>query len=1004
QRLHIAAKDEPLTIENYTNTIQAAKQENRDRGLNRAAARPGERDVCAPMALQASEASFDPDRADECGPRQAETPDLVSIVILTFNELEYTKRCVESIRKHTPEPHEILFVDNGSTDGTTQWLRKLARENARYRLIENKTNLGFAKGCNQGIEAASGEYVLLLNNDTVVTKDWLSGMLETLKSAPDIGIVGPMTNCISGIQKVKKIGYSAIGGLERYARTFREKNRHRRTEARRLVGFCMLFKRSLVEAIGPLDESFGTGNFEDDDFCARAAMAGHRNVIAGDVFIHHFGSRSFIGNRIDYGSAMTGNRKIYADKWRSREQRAEEGRKIRALVAREQAGDRFQRGDIQGAVDLYFAAIRNCPDDRRAYHDLANCLIQVKRYPDALDVLNATPAGGAGIEGLILEGHCREGLNDLEAAESLAARALSQCGSTAALLNLKGVLAHRRGNAAEAKDCLREAIQKDPSNGEFYTNLGLLTWADGEREAALDLLERGFILTPHVEDIASRYHEAAISLGAIARAEAVFGEARSLYPASRTIAFLRISLLMAQENCLSAMEEIESAMTAFDVDDGFIAAALEVRGRIGPMEIHKKDGGETISLCMIVKNEQPNLVRCLSSVKTAVDEMIVVDTGSTDRTREIASVFGAKVFDTPWNGDFAEARNTALSKATGSWIFVLDGDEAVSTADSLKLRDLVKHAGKRKDAAGWLVTTRTYSTDMNLEGWTANDGTHGSEEAASGWFPSVKVRLFRNDPSIRYEGAVHEMVEPSMKRAGLTWLPCDLVIHHYGYSTGGDGGPSKGESYYRLGKKKIEQTGGDPRSVYELAVQASRLKKFGEAVTLWHRYLSSGCGEDRHLAFLNLGHALIETGRYPEALDASRRALAIDAGLKEAGLNAALCEFYSGRYGEAASRLEDLVARPEHYPPADTLLSAACLLSGENARSAILIEALRKRGINAAPFYQVYGKKLRDAGRTDDAGKIAEVARRIWAETLAGWGIGATKEAIDALMTAADPD
>ncbi len=100
-----------------------------------------------------------------------------------------------------------------------------------------------------------------------------------------------------------------------------------------------------------------------------------------------------------------------------------------------------------------------------------------------------------------------------------------------------------------------------------------------------------------------------------------------------------------------------------------------------------------------------------------------------------------------------------------------------------------------------------------------------------------------------------------MKRAGLAWRSCDVIVHHYGTVTGG-GGPSKGESYYRLGKKKIDQTGGDPRSVYELAVQASRLKKYGEAVALWHRYLASGCGENRHLAFLNLGHALIETGRY----------------------------------------------------------------------------------------------------------------------------------------------
>ena len=251
-------------------------------------------------------------------------------------------------------------------------------------------------------------------------------------------------------------------------------------------------------------------------------------------------------------------------------------------------------------------------------------------------------------------------------------------------------------------------------------------------------------------------------------------------------------------------------MAAFDVDDGFIAAALEVRGKIGPLEIRKKGGGETLSLCMIVKNEQPNLVRCLSSVKAAVDEIIVVDTGSTDRTKEIATVFGAKVFDAPWNDDFAEARNTALSKATGDWIFVLDADEAVSPADCLKLKGLLKHAGKRKDSAGWLVTTRNYSPDMNLEGWTANDGSYGSEEAASGWFPSVKVRLFRNDPRIRYEGAVHEMVEPSMKREGLTWRSCDVIVHHYGTVTGGAADRPKGSPTTSSGKRRSSKRAAIP--------------------------------------------------------------------------------------------------------------------------------------------------------------------------------------------------
>ncbi len=115
-------------------------------------------------------------------PSKKTVSDIVSIVILTFNQLEYTKECVESIRRHTPGTHEIIFVDNGSTDGTVKWLRTLVAKNSNYRLIENSENLGFAKGCNQGIKASSGEHILLLNNDVVVTEGWLSGMIECLKA------------------------------------------------------------------------------------------------------------------------------------------------------------------------------------------------------------------------------------------------------------------------------------------------------------------------------------------------------------------------------------------------------------------------------------------------------------------------------------------------------------------------------------------------------------------------------------------------------------------------------------------------------------------------------------------------------------------------------------------------------------------------------------------------------------------------------------------------------
>ena len=263
-------------------------------------------------------------------------------------------------------------MDNGSTDGTVKWLNKLVREHRHYNLIRNEKNLGFAKGCNQGIEAAKGEYILLLNNDVNVTPNWLSDLQDYLKSSKDIGIVGPMTNNISGPQQVPKVGYSSITDLDEYARSFREKNHYRRIPFRRIVGFCMLFRRELVDRIGLLDESFGTGNFEDDDFCLRAELAGYRNMIAGDVFIHHFGSRSFIGNKIDYRKTMKGNHNHFQEKWNTLDPGSAEGKKYLSLRGRETAKLDYEKGQAKKAVDRLLAVIRLGIEAKVAYYDLAD--------------------------------------------------------------------------------------------------------------------------------------------------------------------------------------------------------------------------------------------------------------------------------------------------------------------------------------------------------------------------------------------------------------------------------------------------------------------------------------------------------------------------------------------------------------------------------------------------------------------------------------------------------
>ncbi len=930
-------------------------------------------------------------------------PGLVSIVILTFNEISYTKQCVESLRKNTPEPHEILFVDNGSKDGTVKWLRGLLKGNPNYRLIENPENLGFARGCNQGIEASKGEYILLLNNDVLVTKNWLSGMLEHLSRAPDIGIVGPMTNHISGAQKAEGVTYGSTAALEAFALEFRERNRHRRVPSRRLVGFCMLFRRSLLDDIGPLDETFGTGNFEDDDFCLRASLAGYRNIIAGDVFIHHYGSRSFIGNRIHYAASLAGNRKIFDEKWRCMQRDEAQGRYCLAMRNIEEGRAQYHLGRLNRAVDLYLEAIRFVPSEPKTYHEMAEMLIQTRNFKEALDVLREIPEEKQDGKTWVLTGFAKEGLNDDAEARDLADRVRHMPLWAAEALNLRGILAYKEGTLEEAASFFRQAMEADPSYGEAYTNLGVVKWKEGPGGEALRLLEKGFILAPHVADVANLYHAAAANLGELERAEAIFREARGLHPLNRTISFLLIDLLIGQEKYTQAMAEIERALTLFDLEDEFLNAALEIRKKLGPMEPPRKKRAQTISLCMIVRNEEANLVRCLSTIKPAVDEIIVVDTGSTDRSRGIAAAFGAKVFEIPWKDDFSEARNVSLAKATGDWILILDADESIAPCDFGRLRRLTSAADRKKRADGFILTTRNYSGAMNTEGWTPNDGSYGNDEAGPGWYPSRKVRLFRNDPRVRFKGVVHELVEDSMISHGMKIHTSDIPVHHHG-SLQVKERCNKGEAYYQLGRKKVDQSEGNARAVYELAVQAARLGKYDESIDLWKRFLDSGSMEDLHLAYMNLGHAYLETGRYGEAAKASRRALEIDAGLKEARLNLAMSEFYQGRAGEAAAILEELIRKIPDYVPARALLAAALVLSGETGRYEATVAPMRSQAVNPAVFFQAYAEKMLSAGRDEDASRLLATARRIWRDLLASRGLEASDDEIERVMALAAED
>ncbi len=240
---------------------------------------------------------------------------LVSIIILAHNQLRDTQQCLASLEKHTPLLHELILVDNGSTDGTGGYFRQYAAKHDHARVILNRSNLGFAAGNNQGLACARGDAVLLLNNDTVATPGWLERMLATLELYPECGLVGPVSNSVSGPQLVASPNYSSLDQLPKFAAQWSAAHAGQSTEAARLVGFCLLLRRAVVEKIGGLDPQFGSGNFEDDDLCLRAALAGFKLRIALDSYVHHTGGQTFKAARIDYRASLERNWELFKAKW-----------------------------------------------------------------------------------------------------------------------------------------------------------------------------------------------------------------------------------------------------------------------------------------------------------------------------------------------------------------------------------------------------------------------------------------------------------------------------------------------------------------------------------------------------------------------------------------------------------------------------------------------------------------------------------------------------------------
>jgi glycosyltransferase involved in cell wall biosynthesis len=330
-----------------------------------------------------------------------------------------------------------------------------------------------------------------------------------------------------------------------------------------------------------------------------------------------------------------------------------------------------------------------------------------------------------------------------------------------------------------------------------------------------------------------------------------------------------------------------------------------------------------LSVCMIVRNEREKLPQAIESVKRIADEIVVVDTGSTDDSVSVAESLGARVLRCEWQDDFSQVRNTSIDAARGDWILCLDADEIVLPESEGRITDAIVGGA---DAYYVRIESRVKSRAGKV-------------------FVNFVPRLFRKLEGVLFEGRVHEQIYPSLKRAGAKVEVSDIVLKHAGYTLSEHDLAEKAERNAKLLKKDLEVNPGDALTLFHLGEAYSMVDDYEHAAEYYRMALKAGelPREIFCVVLQNLGSALVKLGSYEDALVMLRRALEVDAGLLSAHLVMASGLYGMRKFARAEKEIMTYISRSQdtgrtrrlrlgHEPdiPAALVLLARCRLARKN--------------------------------------------------------------------------
>ena len=315
----------------------------------------------------------------------------------------------------------------------------------------------------------------------------------------------------------------------------------------------------------------------------------------------------------------------------------------------------------------------------------------------------------------------------------------------------------------------------------------------------------------------------------------------------------------------------------------------------------------TISLCMITRNEEEFIEKCINSVRNIADEIIIVDTGSTDKTKEVCkkiaaesgNFFDLKFFDVKWNDDFSAARNESISHAAKEWVLVVDADELIEKKDLAKIKELAENP---EGFDGFSFEQRTYISNF-FEGAVKNGTDFEPAKNYPFFIPNHLVRLFRNGIGISFRHRIHELAEDSMEEKGIKYKKTGIVLHHFGSLRGDKSISDKAEQYSRIILMQLEEFPKSARYNYQAARMYLGKNDFTGALKYFKK--ASKINPNHKLVFSEIAKIYMQMNDKAHAIEYFKKSAKFNPDNPSPANNLAVIYMSMGKFAQAKKLLEE---------------------------------------------------------------------------------------------------